>query len=273
MGGPGNDLLLGGAGSDRLEGGPGNDRIDARDNARDFIFCGGGTDTVLKDTRDVAARDCASVVLPPPMPPPTGNKQIILTDEPWRCRGKVDLDLVKVTMRTTVEDAIRLDKDCSGRVGRVEIDTWTADGIKVQNAGTVAHDFVIESGYVKCHDVAGDYHQDGIQVDGRLPADVQEPADRLPRELELLPLARGLAGVDPDGRRLRRLRARPELGADALLRSVAPLWRTQHDDLHRPLPRDPDRARRGAARQHQQQNLPRGHPSCKDVTGRGGSTP
>ena len=69
-------------------------------------------------------------------------------------------------MRTTVSDAIRLGENCSGRIGRVEVETWTADGIKVQNAGTVAHDLVIESGYVKCHDVAGEYHQDGIQAMG-----------------------------------------------------------------------------------------------------------
>ena len=69
-------------------------------------------------------------------------------------------------MRTEVEDAVRLDQNCSGRIGRVEVDTWTADGIKVQNRGTVAHDLVIESGYVKCHDVAGSYHQDGIQAMG-----------------------------------------------------------------------------------------------------------
>ena len=30
----------------------------------------------------------------------------------------------------------------------------------------MAHDLVIESGYVKCHDVAGSYHQDGIQAMG-----------------------------------------------------------------------------------------------------------
>ena len=91
---------------------------------------------------------------------------MILDDVSWSCTEEVDLDLVKVTMRTEVDDAIRIDQNCSGRIGRIEVETWTADGIKVQNRGTVAHDLVIESGYVKCHDVYGEYHQDGIQVMG-----------------------------------------------------------------------------------------------------------
>lgn len=94
------------------------------------------------------------------------GKRRVLEDRPFRCQGEVDLDLVRVTMRTPVEDAISIDENCTGRIGRVEVETWTADGIKVQNHGDVAHDLVIESGFVKCHDVAGEYHQDGIQVMG-----------------------------------------------------------------------------------------------------------
>ncbi|MGH3103676.1 MAG: calcium-binding protein [Gaiellaceae bacterium] len=163
-GGSGGDVLVGGPGRDVLRGGAGNDRINARDGERDLISCGLGRDTVLKDVVDVLDRDCPPVGGSPP--PPRPDRTVILDNEPWLCLGTVDLDLVKVTLRTTVEDAIRLDRNCSGRVGRIEVDTWTADGIKVQNRGTVAHDLVIESGYVKCHDVAGDYHQDGIQAMG-----------------------------------------------------------------------------------------------------------
>jgi hypothetical protein len=94
------------------------------------------------------------------------GKSRILEDRAFDCRGKVDLDLVRVTMRNVVEDAVSLGQKCTGRIGRIEIETWTADGIKVQNFGEVAHDLVIESGYVKCHDVYGEYHQDGIQVMG-----------------------------------------------------------------------------------------------------------
>jgi hypothetical protein len=94
------------------------------------------------------------------------GKTRILENRPFRCTGEVDLDLVRVTMRTPVQDAISLGTNCTGRIGRIEVETWTADGIKVQNHGDVAHDLVIESGYVKCHDIAGEYHQDGIQVMG-----------------------------------------------------------------------------------------------------------
>ena len=69
-------------------------------------------------------------------------------------------------MRTAKHDAIVLEENCTGRIGRVEVETWTADGIKVQNAGRVARDVVIESGYVKCHAFAEGAHQDGVQVMG-----------------------------------------------------------------------------------------------------------
>jgi hypothetical protein len=93
-------------------------------------------------------------------------KSRILEEQSFSCTGKVDLDLVRVTMRKVVDDAISLGENCTGRIGRIEVETWTADGIKVQNFGKVAHDLVIESGFVKCHDVFGEYHQDGIQVMG-----------------------------------------------------------------------------------------------------------
>lgn len=97
---------------------------------------------------------------------PAPEKIRIIENRQFRCSGPVDLDLVRVTMRTTIDDAVSLDANCTGRIGRIEVETWTADGIKVQNHGKVAHDVVIESGYIKCHDIAGEYHQDGIQVMG-----------------------------------------------------------------------------------------------------------
>ena len=174
LGGLGNDVLVGGAGRDRIEGGPGNDRINSRDGVRDSVACGPGRDTVLKDKFDLVHRDCEPGTAPPPPPPnpppppapPNPGASVILVDQPWTCRGAVNLDLVRVTLRTTVADAIQLDQDCHGRVGRVEVETWTADGIKVQNRGVVAHDLVIESGFIKCHAVAGNQHQDGIQAMG-----------------------------------------------------------------------------------------------------------
>jgi len=102
---------------------------------------------------------------PDPDPDPTSGT-IILDDRSWTCRGAVDLDLVKVTIRTLVDDAIHLREDCHGRIGRVEIDTWTADGIKVNAPAPAAHDLVIGGGYVRCYQRYGSIHQDGIQVMG-----------------------------------------------------------------------------------------------------------
>ena len=183
-GGQGNDFLRGGPGKDRMDGGAGNDRIEARDGQRDVVICGAGRDEVVSDQKDVIRGDCERVNGKPAAaagnggdseapgstvgaPPANAETEdVVLEDSAWTCSGPVDIDLVKVTMRTPVDDAVRIYENCSGRIGRIEVETWTADGIKVANNGNVAHDLVIESGYVKCHDVYGDYHQDGIQVMG-----------------------------------------------------------------------------------------------------------
>ena len=185
-GGGGDDLIDGGNRQDLIDAGPGDDRTRAYDGFVDTVRCGAGHDIAFVDPMDAVSgceelREYPDDSLPrsPRRPPRDSVSQgqqsstsfpvrgrIVLTDQAWVCRGPVDLRLVKVTMRTAVDDAVRLDRDCSGRIGRVEVDTWTADGIKVQNRGVVAHDLVVESGYIKCHDVFGEYHQDGIQAMG-----------------------------------------------------------------------------------------------------------
>ena len=99
---------------------------------------------------------------------PTIRGTIELKDQTWECRGPVDADLVKVTVSSNAADvdAIVFAENCTGRIGRVEVDTWSGDGIKVQNSAPVPHDLVIESGYVHCHSRTGSYHQDGIQAMG-----------------------------------------------------------------------------------------------------------
>lgn len=82
----------------------------------------------------------------------------------FRCSSTVDLDLVKVSNPSG--DAVVLAANCSGRIGRVEVDTRSEDGVKVQNSGTVAHDLTIASGYIKCHAIAPGAHQDGVQAMG-----------------------------------------------------------------------------------------------------------
>ena len=185
-GGDGSDLIDAGNGEDSVNAGPGDDRIRALDGSRDVVNCGSGFDTAFVDPSDVVA-ECEETIYatdmssPATPDPPTASSEgsygsgagqttgtVAVTDEPWVCEGPVDMDLVKVTMhrRTTPLDAVSISKDCSGVIRRIEVDTWSGDGIKVQNAAPVAHDLVIESGYVRCYDKTGPYHQDGIQAMG-----------------------------------------------------------------------------------------------------------
>jgi len=171
LGGKGDDVLVGGPGGDVLIGGPGDDTvIGARDsNAADSIACGPGHDTVEANDSDRVAADCEDVrVAIPPAPPPSppSGESVVLVDKTWVCDRAVDLDLVKVTLQTGGEDAVRLRAGCSGRIGRIEVDTWQIDGIKVNPEGGGPTDLVIEGGYVACHARRGTSHQDGIQVMG-----------------------------------------------------------------------------------------------------------
>lgn len=61
FGGPGNDVLNGGSGKDHFNGGKNSDVIHARDNQRDVIACGPGTDRVFADQVDKVASDCERV--------------------------------------------------------------------------------------------------------------------------------------------------------------------------------------------------------------------
>ena len=84
----------------------------------------------------------------------------------WYCNGPVNVELVKVTITTAENlDAIRLDS-CTGRIGRVEVETNGLDGLKVRNIEPVAHDLTIEGGYVRCTGRPESAHQDGIQAIG-----------------------------------------------------------------------------------------------------------
>jgi hypothetical protein len=86
-------------------------------------------------------------------------------NRPWTCSRRVNLDLVKVTIRTRREHAIYLRPGCRGYIGRIEVTTRTQDGITVNrgNGRRPAHDLVIGGGYIRCYDNVGG-HQDGIQV-------------------------------------------------------------------------------------------------------------
>lgn len=160
-GGGGNDLIVGGRGEDELLGGAGDDTFEARDRSRDLVQCGAGQDRVVSFDDDDELVDCeARGALP------VNEGTIELVDEPWVCKGPVNVDLVKVTMQTEASDAIQLRANCTGRIGRIEVDTWTTDGVKVNAPAPAAHDLVIEGGYIRCHGRLPEAHQDGIQVMG-----------------------------------------------------------------------------------------------------------
>jgi hypothetical protein len=103
------------------------------------------------------------VPIPIPLPPPGDN--VVLENRTWTCRGPVNIGLVRVTMRSG-GDAIHLRENCSGRIGRIEVETWSNDGLKVNAPSPAAHDLVIEGGYIRCHAHEPGAHQDGIQAMG-----------------------------------------------------------------------------------------------------------
>jgi Ca2+-binding RTX toxin-like protein len=181
----GDDVIYGGRGADTLDGGSGNDRIESRDedSAPDVVVCGPGTDRVVANSSDRVSSDCEEVsgttaggvpttpttptaptTPTTPTAPATSGRSVVLVNQSWTCRGPVDLDLVKITMRSG-GDAIYLRENCSGRIGRIEVDTWTRDGLKVNAQAPVAHDLTIGGGYIRCH-AQTQGHQDGIQAMG-----------------------------------------------------------------------------------------------------------
>lgn len=92
------------------------------------------------------------------------SAEIVRTGTSWRCSGPVDLDLVKVTNPSG--DAVVLAAGCTGRIGRIEIDTRTLDGVKIQNGSGAAHDLTVGGGYVKCSAIRSGAHQDALQAMG-----------------------------------------------------------------------------------------------------------
>jgi len=59
--GNGRDRVFGGRGKDQLHGGGGNDTMNSRDDYKDNVNCGLGTDTAYVDKRDQVNDDCENV--------------------------------------------------------------------------------------------------------------------------------------------------------------------------------------------------------------------
>jgi hypothetical protein len=85
----------------------------------------------------------------------------------WVCDGPVQLDSVTVVVDTSDRrvDGVRLAPGCTGTIGRLDVLTFSGDGVKVAEG---AHDLTIAGGTVFCRSKVADpsLHQDGIQVMG-----------------------------------------------------------------------------------------------------------
>jgi hypothetical protein len=98
-----------------------------------------------------------------------GPKTIVQTNKTWVCSSAVELTSVTVTMTPAASgtgdarDAVHLQPGCTGTIGRIDITTSVADGIKVA-AGV--HDLVVGGGKIRCLAKSPVLHQDGIQVLG-----------------------------------------------------------------------------------------------------------
>lgn len=89
-------------------------------------------------------------------------RRVVLEGEPFRCSSAVDLDLVKVVRPPG--DAVLINGGCTGQIRRLEVDTWTDDGVKIRMRGGEAHDLVVRGGYVKCRAARPGAHQDALQA-------------------------------------------------------------------------------------------------------------
>jgi len=95
--------------------------------------------------------------------------KIVLYNKSFRCGDysqPLRLKLLKVTMRNrNGSDAVALNRggNCRGYIGRIEVRTWAADGVKV---GPDTHDLVIGGGFIRCFGRSAAAHQDAIQVMG-----------------------------------------------------------------------------------------------------------
>jgi Ca2+-binding RTX toxin-like protein len=149
----GNDVIGAAGGRDLIDAGAGNDVIRTREGTRDVVRCGDGSDRVYSDRTDVLY-NCEA-------------RPVFRKNRTFNCRGHVNKTLVKVKMRRRVDDAIHLRPGCTGTIERIEVDTWTADGVKINAEHAPApHDIVIGGGYIRCHRRAGSTHQDGVQAMG-----------------------------------------------------------------------------------------------------------
>lgn len=106
------------------------------------------------------------------------DRSVVLVDKWFKCGDypqPLDLDLVKVTLTENYDrrftHAVGLRGKCTGRIGRLEVDTSIGTGVMV---GKGAQNLSIEDGYIRCWDRRRaaqrrhDLHQDGVIAMGGL---------------------------------------------------------------------------------------------------------
>jgi hypothetical protein len=196
--GNGDDVVDAGTGDDSIT-------VSGDRRSSDQVSCGSGRDSVTADRNDRVASDCENVQRgsstqnssppsspppppsspppspsppppapsppppapsPPPPPPslPPSSASVVLNGQGWTCDKPVNLDLVKIY--NPGGNGITLATGCSGRIGRIEVDTWSTDPMRItQQAGS---NIRIDGGYLRCHarDEAAGVHQDGVQSRG-----------------------------------------------------------------------------------------------------------
>lgn len=97
------------------------------------------------------------------------GSSVSLVNQEWVCDSHVNLRSVTVRMTSAWRggrrgaDAVHLEAGCSGRIGKLTVKTWVADGVKVAQG---AHDLTIGGGSIGCFAKLPRMHQDGIQVMG-----------------------------------------------------------------------------------------------------------
>ena len=120
-------------------------------------------------TRLLAGALVVAIVAAPALAAGPSPKNVVETNQTWVCTSAVDLDSVTVTMTPLASgtgeqrDAVHLQPGCTGTIGRIDVTTSVADGVKVA-AGV--HDLVVGGGTIRCLAKRPVLHQDGIQVLG-----------------------------------------------------------------------------------------------------------
>jgi hypothetical protein len=94
---------------------------------------------------------------------------VSLVNQEWVCDSPVDLASVTVRMTPAFAggrhfgDAVHLESGCTGRIGKLNVTTSIADGVKIAEG---AYDLTIGGGSIRCLAKIPHVHQDGVQAMG-----------------------------------------------------------------------------------------------------------